>query len=200
MSLQQKLLGFFIAKRYSSHNEPPVGEVTTSSEYFASSGRSKPARSTSINTKAHSEKKTPEKVKLPSTNATPNHKAPSNLESDRKGKTSSRKKSKPNYVEIHEDEESDFDPKVIKDDADSGEDIFVADYKTGKRDAEDAYESEDDEDQVLQSSRSAGRGGKGVPSRFDDIARNEDSDIQMKNIPEYTKSKSSASASKGRKR
>lgn len=196
----EKFLAFFLAKRYSSHKEAPVGEVTTSSEYFASSGKSKPARSTSINTKAHSEKKTPEKAKLPSKISTPNHKAASNLESDKKGRTSSRKKSQPNYVEIHEDEESDFDPKVIKDDADSGEDIFVADYKTGRRDAEDAYESEDDEDQVRQSSRSAGRGGKGVPSRFDDIARNEDSDIQTKDVPEHTKSKSSVSASKGRKR
>ena len=200
MSPQQRDLGFLIAKRYSSQKEPPVGEVTTSSEYFASSGKSKPARSTSINLKAHSQKKTPEKAKLPSTKPTPNQKANSNLESDRKIKTSSRKKSKPNYVEIHEDEESDFDPKVIKDDADSGEDVFKADYKTEKRDVEDAYESEDDEDQVLQLSRSARRGGKGAPSKVDASTMNEDSGVQMGDVPEHTKSKNSANASKGRKR
>ena len=200
MSLQQRLLEFLIANIYFSQKEPPVGEVTTTSEYFASIGKSKPARSTAVNSKPSSEKKTLEKVKVPPTESTPKYKATSNLETERKGKTSSRKKSKPKYVEIHEDEESDFDPKVIKDDADSGEDIFVADYKTGSRDAEDAYESEDDEDQIVQSSRSARKGGKGAPSKSNAIVSDDDSDVQMQDVQGHSKSKSSTNASKGRKR
>lgn len=178
----------------------PVGEVTTTSDYFASSGKSKPTRSTPANSKAQSEKKVPQDVKAPSTKSTPKAKATPEPASGTNGKTPSRKKSKPDYVEVHEDEESDFDPKIIKDDADSGEDIFVADYKTGRKDAEDAYESEDDEDQVVQLSRRTQKGGNGASSKRHASASEEDSDIQMKDIPEYRDSKSSTKASRGRKR
>ena len=200
MSLHHRSLGFSVANLYSSQKESPVGEVTTTSEYFASSGKSKPTRSTSATSKAHIEKKAPEDVKAPSIKSTPRGKATLKPELGTKGKTSSRKKSKQDYVDIHKDEESDFDPKIINDDAGSGEDIFVANYKTGRRDAEDAYESEDDEDQVSHSSRRAKKGGKGTPSKSHTSASNEDSGVQMKDIPEYRKSKGSTNASKGRKR
>lgn len=141
-------------------------------------------------------------MKVPSTKSTPKVKATPNSKPGTNGQRSSRKKSKPDYVEIHEDEESDFDPKFIKDDADSGEDTFVADYKIGRKDAEDAYESEDDEDQVVeqQSSRRNQREGKGASSKSRADASDENSDIQMKDIPVSRASKSSMKASKGRKR
>lgn len=200
MSLHHGSLGFSAAKLCSSQKESPIEKVTTTSEYFASSGKSKPARSTSATSKAHFENKASEEVKMPPIISTPKRKTASRPKSGTKGKTSSQKKSKPDYVEIHEDEESDFDPKMIKDDDNSGDDIFVANYKTGRRDAEDAYESEDDEDQVFHSSRRAKTGGKGMPSKDPVTASNEDSDVQMKDIPEYRKSKSSTNASKWRKR
>lgn len=150
--------------------------------------------------KAQSEKKAPEEVEAPSTKSTPKAKATTKSEPGTIGKTSSRKKSKPDYVEIHEDEESDVIPKVIKDDADSGEDIFVADYKTGRKDAEDAYESEDDEDQVVQPSKRTQKGGKGASSKRNADDSEDDSDVQMKDIPVYKDSKGSTKASKGRKR
>ena len=150
--------------------------------------------------KASPENKAPEEMKASSAKSTPKAKAAPKSERGTNGKTSSRKRSKPDYVEIHEDEDSDFHPKVIKDDADSGEDIFVADYKTGRKAAEDAYESEDDEDQVVQSSRRTQRGGKGVSAKKDAIASDENSDVQMKDIPEYREPKSSIKASKARKR
>lgn len=195
-----RVFGVSAAKSCSSQKEPPIEEVTTTSEYFASSGKSKPARSTSATSKANFENKASEEVELSSIISTPKRKATPRSKSGTKGKTSSQKKSKPDYVEIHEDEESDFDPKMIKDDDNSGDDIFVANYKTERRDAEDAYESEDDEDQVFQSSRRAKTGGKGMPSKGPVTASNEDSDVQMKDIPEYRMSKSSTNASKGRKR
>ena len=139
-------------------------------------------------------------MQAPSTKFTPKAKATTSSEPGTNGKTSSRKKSKPDYVEIHEDEESDFNPKVIKDDADSGEDIFVADYKTGRKDAEDAYESEDDEDHVVQPSRRTQKGGKGASSKRNADDSEDDSDIQMKDIPMYRESKGSTKASTGRKR
>lgn len=174
--------------------------MTTTSEYFASSGKSKPARSTPANSKVHSQRKPPEEVKASSTKSAQKTKATPKPEPGTNGKTSSRKKSKPDYLETHEDEENDFDPMVIKDDADSGEDIFVADYKTGRKDAEDAYESDDDEDQVIQPSRRTQKGGKGASSRRHANASDEDSDVQMMDIPEYRESKSSTKATRGRKR
>lgn len=189
-----------IAHKCSSKRESPVGEVTTTSDYFASSGKSKPARSTPAKSKAHSEEKALEEVKAPSIKSTPKAKATSKSETGTNGKTSSRKRSKPDYVEINKNKESDFDSRFIKDDADSGGDIFVADYKTGRKDAEDAYESEDDEDQVIQTSRKTQEGDKRASSKRQADASDEDSDVQMKNIPEYKEPKSSAKASKGRKR
>ena len=177
-----------------------MGEVTTTSEYFASNGKSKPARSTPANPKAHSKRNAPKEVKVPSTDSTPKAKATPKSESSTKGKTSSRKKGKTDYMEIHEDEESDFNPKVIKDDADSGEDIFVADYKTGRKDAEDAYETEGDEVQVVQSSRRTQNGGKGTSSQSHANASNKNNDVQMKDASENKESKGSTKASKGRKR
>lgn len=189
-----------IAHKCSSKRDSPVGELTTTSEYFASSGKSKPARSTPANSTAHSERKASEEVKAPSTKSTPKAKATPKSEPSINGKTSSRKKTKPDYVGIHKGEESDFDPKVIKDDADSGEDIFVADYKAGRMNAEDAYESENDEDQVIQTSRKTQKGGKRAPSKRQADASDENSDVQMRNIQEYKELKSSTKASKARKR
>lgn len=200
MSLHHGSLGFSAANLCSSQKEYPIEEVTTTSEYFASSGKSKPARSMSATSKAYFENKAPEEVKMSSINSTPKRQAAPQPKSGTKGKTSSQKKSNADYVEIHEDEESDFDPKMIKDNDTSGDDIFVANYKNGMKDAEDAYESEDDEDQLFQSSRRAKAGGKGTPSKGPVTASNEDSDVQLKDIPEYRKSKSSINPSKGRKR
>ncbi|CAD6575442.1 MAG: hypothetical protein ASARMPREDX12_007293 [Alectoria sarmentosa] len=183
-----------------AERKSPVGEVTTTSDYFASSGKSKLARSSPAKSKALSEKKPLEEVKAPSIKSTPKAKATPKSEPGTNGKTSSRKKSKPDYVDINEDKESDFDSGFIKDDANSGEDIFVADYKTGRKDAEDAYESEDDEDQVIQTSRKTQEGDKRASSKRQADASDEDSDVQMKDIPEYKEPKSSTKASKGRKR
>ena len=127
-------------------------------------------------------------------------KATSQPEPGTNGKTSPRKKSKPSYVEIEEEEESDSNLRVIKDDADSGEDIFIADYKNGTKDAEDAYESENDEDQLVQPPKRTPKGGKQGSSESTIKAREENADVQMKGLPEYKESKRENKATKGRKR
>ena len=79
--------------------ESPVGEVTTTSDYFASSGKSKPTRSTPTKPRA---------AVATSAKSTPRAKATPKPEPATSGKTSSRKKNKPNYVELDDDEEDDF--------------------------------------------------------------------------------------------
>lgn len=98
---------------------------------------------------------------------------------------------------------------MIKDDVDSGEDIFGADYKHGKTGGEDAYESDNDVDMVVRSSRKIPKKSNGSSSTKKAISSDEDDDIvmkdiPMKDIPEYKGSEaqngSSTNIAKGRKR
>ena len=190
--------------------ESPIGEVTTTSDYFASSGKSKPTRSTPTKPKANSEKKAAEGSEAPSAKSTPRAKAAPKTEPITNGKMGSRKKRKPNYAVDLDDENSDFAPKILKDNADSGEDIFVADYKTGRKGEADAYESDNDEDEVIQPTRKMTKRGRGASSKKQVESSDDDIDIQrkdisMKGVPEYKEPKAAKSingtgASKGRKR
>ena len=193
------------AKIRNRKRESPVGEVTTTSDYFASSGKSKPARSTPTKAKGYSEKKATEDLKAASVKSTPKAKATPRSQPAPNAKSSSRRKNKPNYAEPPDNEDSDFQPKIIKDDADSGEDIFGADYSTGRKDAEDAYESDHDEDEILQPTRKSTKGSNGASSTKRAQASDEDSDVQMADIPKYTEAKNGQATrgtkvSKGRKR
>lgn len=147
--------------------ESPVGEVTTTSDYFASSGKSKPARSTPTNPKASPEEKTAcissqaASVKTPYRNTTK-----STAGQSKDSMKSSRKRNKPNYAapdeegkEEDDDIESGLGPKVIKEDDESGEDVFEAAYKKGTIGIKDEYES-DEEDDVVQPARITARNGK----------------------------------------
>ena len=136
-------------------------------------------------------------------------KAATNGDSAKAGKVSSRKKNKPQYVEMDEDEddENDDEARVIKDHTDSGEDVFEADYKNGKTGGKDAYESDDDEQTVLQASRKSTNGSNRASRKKKTISSDEDDelvvkDIPMKDIPEYKEPKTGkgAKAIKGRKR
>ncbi|KAL8818718.1 MAG: hypothetical protein Q9223_002713 [Gallowayella weberi] len=138
----------------------PVGESTTTSDYFAASGKSKPSRSTpsKANGAGKTQTKNTSTVSAPEKSVTPKGKVPSI------GRTSSRKKTRANYVPDEsndDDEQDDFKPAVIGDDEDTGEDIFGADYKGGRNGIKDDYESDDsgDEahDEVLVPSRRANR-------------------------------------------
>lgn len=141
-----------------SKQSSPIGEATTTSDYFAASGKSKPSRSTPSKANGADETKTKSASTIPTsaTAITPKGKSPFN------GRSSSRKKTRPNYVldESDDDDEQDhFKPPIIKDDEDSGEDIFGADYKGGKNGIKDDYESNDDNDDIIASSRRNNRDG-----------------------------------------
>ena len=130
--------------------DSPEGEMTTASEYFASSGKVIPSRSTPTKSKTSSETgPLPCSLKSKCARGTPIPET--NLpESISKSRTSSRKKRKPDYV-VSSDREcegnnDDFTAKIIKKDDLSGDDIFGADYKYSRNDANDEYQHGRDED------------------------------------------------------
>ena len=120
------------------------------------------------------------------------------MEPSTSGKTSSRKKNKPDYVELDDDEDDDFAPRVVKDDTDSGDDIFGLDYKNGRKGEADAYESDDNEDEIIKPSRKTAKGGKSASSRSRVVSKDEDIDIQMEDVP--ARATNGTNPSKGRKR
>ncbi len=143
-------------------------------------------------------------------NSSPKPKIAARTEPATNSKTSSRPKSKPRYVEIEVDDDDDFEPQTVKDDAGSGDDIFGADYKHGKGGGKDAYESDGDKDVVEQPAQKSARASKSASSKKkvdssdedDDVVMN---DIPMNNIPEYSRPEKSKTtdtnkANKGRKR
>lgn len=193
--------------------ESPVGELTTTSDYFASNGKSKPTRSAPTKSKAHAEKDFTHNVESTSAKSTPKSKATPKYEKAINGKTSSRKKAKPDYTEVHDDEDSDFAPKVIGDKEDSGEDVFEADYRRNGKNTKDAYESDDDgDDEILVQPIRKGANGRAAVASRNQIQNDDDDDddiqmqeVQMKDIPEYklpksVKTANDSKASKGRKR
>ena len=190
--------------------ESPVGEATTTSEYFASSGKSKPTRSTP--TKAKS--KNAVEGKAPSTKSTPKVVITPKSETVANAKSSTRKKTKkPNYVVDDEEDDAEddaFEPKVIEDEDESGDDVFEADFKGGRRGGKDAYRESDDEVVTKPVKKKSTTPKKSAPARpppDDDDDDDDDDDIRileipMKDIPEYKESKPSKSSNgtKGRKR
>ncbi|KAI4105814.1 MAG: hypothetical protein L6R37_002561 [Teloschistes peruensis] len=158
----------------------PGGEATTTSDYFAASGKSKPTRSTPSKTKstdmlpAKSASKTSTPAKA---SATKPLQPPSS-------RTSSRKKTRANYVleensDDNNDDQDDFEPPVIKDDEDSGEDIFQAEYMGGRKGVQDAYESDDDHKALAPSSHS----NQSVKRRSGAISKlSSDNDADIKDI------------------
>lgn len=170
--------------------DSPVGELTTTSDYFASSGKSKPARSTPDKPKATSivtavripqNKHSATRASAAKTNSPP--KPPLN------GRTSSRKKLNPSYVISPEPEteklsgsegSDEFKPGLIKEDGASGDDIFGADFKGRGIGADDDYQSEDEEDVDVQQTRRTTRSDK--KAAIKNFESSGESDVDMKNI------------------
>lgn len=153
-----------------SKRDSPVGEVTTTSDYFASSGKSKPARSTPNKSKANSKvtavliptSKSPvTRASVPKANSPP--KLPLN------GRASSRKKPKPTYAISTEPEDEtysrsegsgDFNPGLFKEDEVSEDGIFGAEYKGRRMGAEGDDQSQEEDDADVQRSRRTTRSDK----------------------------------------
>ena len=197
--------------------ESPVGEATTTSDYFAVSAKSKPSRSTPSKPKAAAQKNATEATNGASTKSTPKSKPAHKAGSLTNGTTPLRKKRRQINVEVwdggyDDNRDNSFNPHIVDDNEDSGEDVYEMDFKRGRRGGKDAYESGTDEDLAVQPNRKQAKGGKLKPSakraRTDDDDDDDDDDdiqmpeLQMKDTPEYGESKSTnrTTPSKGRKR
>ena len=201
------------APRKPMKHESPVGEATTTSDYFAASGKSRPTRSTPSKPKATAQRKATEAPNGASRKSTSKTRSPQKVDNLAHGKTSSRKKNKPSNVEVwdggdHDNVDESFKPQIINDDGDSGEDVFEADFKQGRRGDKDAYESSTDEDLIVRPTRKSTKGVKFDASAKRTRTDNDDEDdiqlqeVQMKDIPEYGKPRSTngTKSSEGRKR
>lgn len=170
----------------------PKGEVITTSDYFASSGKAKPARSGSLRSKPLVKDRSSENGSkpLPTANRpgnTPKSKAQSTPKSAQSGRTSSRKKTRTNYNEAADDDE-DVIP-IIRVDDDSGDDIFGAEYKRSGKRMEDDYESYGEKEVNVKPVR---RGKK--------TTKTEDVTPIAKDIPQNVGQVTGDKPAKGRKR
>ncbi|KAG8531035.1 uncharacterized protein KY384_004392 [Bacidia gigantensis] len=149
--------------------ESPKGETTTTSDYFAASGKSKPTRSTPSRPKAQPVTQPAKEVNGSFTKPTPKSKSKAGAGDSVNGKVSSRNKGRPQYKEINDEdmsEDDDFKLKILDDADGSGEDMFKADYKPGRRGGKDAYESDDDEKEIFKpSSTKPGSASKAAVSK-----------------------------------
>ena len=181
--------------------ESPVGEVTTTSDYFAS--KSKPIRSTLTDPKASSKEKTADVPSNPGKTTLKNTITPAS-ELSKDIRSSSRKKTKPNYGclddEVEEEDgnlERGLDQKVVKGSDGSGDDIFGAAYNLSKNGIKDEYESHEDEDEDIRSVRITARNGKATTTTKKHEATNDS--LEQMNIEPEAKQKKIAKASKEQK-
>lgn len=158
--------------------DSPTGEITTTSDYFASTGKSKPSRSTPTKPKQSSENKKP----ATTTKTTPAKSTSKTKAAPTSGRTSSRRKAKANYTELQDVENEDDDIPLVDNGDDSGDDIFAADFKSNKQTMKDEdVQEEGSEDDVVRPKRKGGGAGKQTPmvdQQDQDAAA--DVDINMK--------------------
>lgn len=137
----------------------PQGEVTTSSDYFASKGKSKPLRSTPVKPKPTASKAAANGT---STKSTPRAKNQDVSAPATGGRTSSRKTAPTSYAE---DAEDNF-IALLKDDDDGDDDIFAADFSKSKRSGGDDFMEVDDDEGEEEDTKPAVRASKSTPAKI----------------------------------
>ncbi|KAI4290486.1 MAG: hypothetical protein L6R35_000240 [Caloplaca aegaea] len=177
--------------------DSPIGEAITTSDYFAASGKSKASRSTPSKPKAADNRQTKSvpATSTPTRNATPTTNHPGS------GRISLRKKTTANYAlpsDSDEDGEDGFQPPVIKDDGDSGEDIFGADYKGHRNGLHDDYGTDDEEEEIAPPKKFAKR-GKGKSSLVKNQSDNDFSTEEVSPKHSATKTGNGVNGQKGSK-
>ncbi|KAI9760229.1 MAG: hypothetical protein M1835_000216 [Candelina submexicana] len=170
--------------------ESPKGTETTTSDYFASNGKSKPSRSALVKSKAPAAKPAATEVTPKASPAKAAAKASARSTKARditptkpatNGRTSTRKKPVTSYVE-HKDDD---DAAYLDHDDDAGDDVFNADFKKTGNGLGDEYQEDDDDDddEVLKPTRkSTSRGKQASLVKDEDEAVPEDQDVDMKDI------------------
>jgi replication factor C subunit 1 len=151
-------------------SEPKV-EETTSTDYFASSGKTKPSRSTPLRPKSTATSngtstKTPTKAV--------NGSAPSS------GRKSARKKPSKSYAETDSDDVA----AIMKDDDEGGDDIYAQDFKTNGRLAGDDYAETSSDDSVPNPVTKSTRIAKN-PAREKATAMSNDNDVDVTDVAAF---------------
>ena len=151
-------------------SEPKV-EETTSTDYFASNGKTKPSRSTPLRPKStatsnSTSTKTPTKAV--------NGSAPSS------GRRSARKKPSKSYVETDSDDVA----AIMKDDDEGGDDIYAQDFKTNGRLAGDDYAETSSDDNVPKPVTKSTRTAK-EPAREKATAKSNDNDVDITDVAAF---------------
>jgi replication factor C subunit 1 len=150
-------------------------EETTSSDYFAANGKSKPSKSTPIRMKpqsppANGTLKSPTKAVSSSAHST-----------DQK---SARMTSSKNYPEDEEDEKL---AAAVMDEGNGADDIYAEDFKRNGRKGGDDYEEASDDDEIIPSKVKGSKFINEKPSNRS-VTRpdlDSDEDIAMAEIPKY---------------
>ncbi|KAL9617397.1 MAG: hypothetical protein Q9160_007801 [Pyrenula sp. 1 TL-2023] len=186
--------------RASPQKEKFKEQSTTSSDYFASSGKSKPTRSTPLRPKSSAP------VNGSATN-TPQSKAAKAATPSTGGRRSARKAAEKSYAES----DSDQVDVVLDDEELGGDDIHATDFRSNTRRAGDDYDEEDDIPTTRKTqpkTRANGIKGKGKNNKKKKEDEDGDSDVDMAEVggldssddPVESLSKNPKSTRAGRKR
>lgn len=173
-----------------SKRDSPVGKATTTSDYFASSSKSKPVRSTPAKSKGASIVRA---VQIPPKRSPTTRVSAAKADLPRNpplnGRASSRKRPKP-ICAISSDHETyqtsgsegsdDLIPGLNEDEI-FGDDVVGADFKGRSIGAKDDYQSEDGEYEDLQRSHRTTRSGKKAAA-LKKVESSGESDVNMKDI------------------
>jgi replication factor C subunit 1 len=157
----------------SSKNESPRGKETTTTDYFASSGKPKVKKSSPSETKVKSEAPSPmaKAKKVPA-----RFKKDMAANSEANGRRlSQRKGAKKSYGELNDSDEDAF----LDDDAGAVDDIFAADAKKCGRRKDDGYVESDSEEDLVQIVKRSNARGNQESTKNEDVDMN---DIDNSNI------------------
>ncbi len=140
---------------------------TTSSDYFATNGKTRPSRSTPLRPKASA-----------ATNGTPT-KTPTKAVNGSAPSTS-RRSARNGATKSYAEADSDDLTAVLKDEDEGGDDIHAEDFKKNGRIAGDNYE-EDSDDNVIPVQKS-GKNGQGSTHKEKLKVEPDDSDVEMADV------------------
>jgi replication factor C subunit 1 len=159
-----------VVERKKEISEPKV-EETTSTDYFASNGKTKPSRSTPLRPKSTA---TPNGTSTKTPTKATNGSAPSS------GRRSVRKKPSKSYAETNSDDVA----AIMKDDDEGGDDIYAQDFKTNGRLAGDDYAEASSDDSVPNPIAKSTRTPK-KPARGKAMTKSDDDDVDMVDIATF---------------
>ncbi|KAL9078772.1 MAG: hypothetical protein Q9157_002324 [Trypethelium eluteriae] len=153
----------------------PAGEVTTSSDYFATSNKNKPKRSAPVSSKPPA--KSPAQTSSVKSNGAKAKTTPRS-ETAANGRRSARSKKNLSYSDTVDDDLLDLIGD--NDDPEAGDDVFNAEFKKAGKGLGDDYEESEEKETPTKPKRLSGGKGKQktLPNDEDDSLPGEDLDMK----------------------